>query len=305
MLSSAPWGLQGRQIGQDIAAIHFPKLTGTGETIAVIDETGIDYTDPLLGGGFGPGHRVIAGYDFFAKSPDPRTLPLDDDAHGTGTAATAAGSGYVYNGSYYQGIAPGANIVALRAGGKTNGLALDWIIKNRVKYNIVAVETVVAETRFSSQFTELLNDGVFIGCPSGNKGPGNAPALTPGIVETGSLAPDGTVSPFTERGSHMGMCAPGENVVVPRDVKGLPTEVLAAGTSWASPQVVGAAVLIKQISPRFTPAQILSILQKTGTPVFDRVSNQTYRELNLDAALKLATRQARRLHAHRAGRAKH
>jgi hypothetical protein len=189
MLSATPWGLQGRQIGQDAAAIHFPSLTGKGETIAVIDQTGIDYTDPLLGGGFGAGHKVIAGYDFIDNSPDLRTLPLDDDAHGTGTAATVAGGGYTFNDAYYQGVASGANIVALTASGKSWGSALDWILKNRVKYNIVAVETVIAETRFSSQFTELLNDGVFIGCPSGNSGPGLAPALTPGIVETGSLAP--------------------------------------------------------------------------------------------------------------------
>jgi subtilisin family serine protease len=101
------------------------------------------------------------------------------------------------------------------------------------------------------------------------------------------------------------MAAPGENVVVPRDVNGLSTEVLAAGTSWASPQVVGAAALIKQISPKFTPAQILFILQQSGTPVFDTLSNQTYRELNLDAALKLATKQARRLRLHAGVHAKH
>lgn len=27
-------------------------------------DTGIDYTHPSLGGGFGPGHKVIGGFDF-------------------------------------------------------------------------------------------------------------------------------------------------------------------------------------------------------------------------------------------------
>ena len=37
--------------------------TATGMTVAVID-TGVDYNNPALGGGFGPGAKVIAGYDF-------------------------------------------------------------------------------------------------------------------------------------------------------------------------------------------------------------------------------------------------
>ena len=38
-------------------------LTGTGVKVAVID-SGIDYHHPDLGGGFGPGYRVVTGYDF-------------------------------------------------------------------------------------------------------------------------------------------------------------------------------------------------------------------------------------------------
>ncbi|HEY8452364.1 MAG TPA: protease inhibitor I9 family protein, partial [Natronosporangium sp.] len=51
--------------------------TGAGVTVAVID-TGIDYTHPDLGGGFGPGHKVVAGYDVVNDDPDP----MDDHGHG-------------------------------------------------------------------------------------------------------------------------------------------------------------------------------------------------------------------------------
>src|SRR6185437_2724758 len=35
---------------------------GKGVTVAIID-TGIDYTHPALGGGFGPGFKVAGGWD--------------------------------------------------------------------------------------------------------------------------------------------------------------------------------------------------------------------------------------------------
>lgn len=30
----------------------------------LISTSGTDYTHPLLGGGFGPGHKVVGGFDF-------------------------------------------------------------------------------------------------------------------------------------------------------------------------------------------------------------------------------------------------
>ena len=47
-------------------------------------DTGIDYTHPSLGGGFGPGHKVIGGYDFVgdaftgSNTPQPDDDPMDE-----------------------------------------------------------------------------------------------------------------------------------------------------------------------------------------------------------------------------------
>src|SRR5215470_13516201 len=49
-------------IGADAVQAAYP-YRGTGYTVAILD-TGIDYNDTDLGGGFGAGHRVVAGYDF-------------------------------------------------------------------------------------------------------------------------------------------------------------------------------------------------------------------------------------------------
>lgn len=49
--------------------------------VAIID-TGIDYTHPALGGCFGEGCKVVAGYNFVNEDDDP----MDDDGHGTHVA---------------------------------------------------------------------------------------------------------------------------------------------------------------------------------------------------------------------------
>ena len=50
------------------------NVNGSGMSVAVID-TGVDYNNAALGGGFGPGDKVIAGYDFAGSipaTPSPR-----------------------------------------------------------------------------------------------------------------------------------------------------------------------------------------------------------------------------------------
>ncbi|MBW2984775.1 S8 family serine peptidase [Candidatus Woesearchaeota archaeon] len=64
------------------------NLTGVGMKIAIID-TGIDYTHPDLGGCFGPGCKVVDGYDIVNDDNDP----FDDYGHGTHCAGIAAGNG--------------------------------------------------------------------------------------------------------------------------------------------------------------------------------------------------------------------
>jgi subtilisin family serine protease len=87
-------------------------IDGTGIRIGILD-TGVDYTHPDLGGCFGPGCKVVAGYDFVNNDADP----MDDYGHGTHVAATAAGKG-TYTGPNgpvpMPGVAPGAEIYAYK-----------------------------------------------------------------------------------------------------------------------------------------------------------------------------------------------
>ena len=45
-------------------------FTGSDQTVAVID-SGVAYDHLALGGGYGPGHRVVGGYDFAEGDNNP------------------------------------------------------------------------------------------------------------------------------------------------------------------------------------------------------------------------------------------
>src|SRR6185503_13247698 len=105
-------------VEQDDAAASFPAITGEGVTVAVID-TGVDYNHPSLGGGFGAGKKVKAGFDFADNDADP----MDTDGHGTKVAGVIASDQFTIGGTTYQGVAPNVDLVALRIAHGNEGVA--------------------------------------------------------------------------------------------------------------------------------------------------------------------------------------
>ena len=93
---------------------------GTGQTVVVID-SGIAYDHYSLGGGFGPSHRVVGGWDFAENDGDPF-----DDApagyHGTHVAGII-GSDH----ATHTGVAPGVDLVALRVFDDSGNGTFQWV----------------------------------------------------------------------------------------------------------------------------------------------------------------------------------
>ena len=119
------------------------QVQGTGMTVAVID-TGVDYNNPALGGGFGPNNKVIAGYNFGNNSANPLAT---SSQHGTAIAGLIGSSSPTD-----LGVAPGVDIVALRVtdsndvGSLANvANALQWVISNHSQYNITAVNMSLSD----------------------------------------------------------------------------------------------------------------------------------------------------------------
>lgn len=116
--------------GADVAQSEL-GLTGAGVRVAVMD-TGIDYDHPDLGGCFGDGCRVEAGWDFVgdafnadASSPNynPVTVPGPDpddcNGHGTHVAGIVGASGEV------TGVAPDVTFGAYRVFGCAGSTTAD------------------------------------------------------------------------------------------------------------------------------------------------------------------------------------
>ncbi len=297
---------------------------GAGYSVAVID-TGINYNDPNLGGGWGK--RVIAGWNFVANTSNP----MDDNGHGTFVASEIASSS-----STYAGVAPDVNLVALKVLDSTGSgtyasvlSALNWVVAHRTQYNIVAVNlslgsgnyTVNPYTYLESDFATLKADGVFIAVAAGNdyytdsSQPGlDYPAISSNVVSVGAVW-DGSFGPiawangardystaadqivsFSERSAALSILAPGA-IVTGDGLSG--GTITMAGTSMATPVITGAAVILHEalvddgLSQDANETYILSLMQSTGKTIVDanhgtdnvQHTGLTFHRINLAAAL--------------------
>ncbi len=289
-------------------------VDGTGMTVAVID-TGVDYNNPALGGGFGPNAKVVAGYDFATSTPDPMAT---SSQHGTAVAGLI-GSDDPNN----LGVAPGVKIVALRVTGSDNtaslssiASALQWVINNHSQYNISVVNMSLsdggnyAHNWFAQdggageQITNLIGQLGAMNIPvvsatgnsfTGQQGEGFT-AIVAGVISVTAtdtsdhLLPDAQrLGAVTGMGTMTDLAAPGEGMVAPTGNSGYSS---VEGTSFATPLVTGAVVLLQQIyQARFgtlpTVNQVTQWLEQGSDPIYDPVTGLTIGRLDIPKAAAL------------------
>jgi subtilisin family serine protease len=295
-------------------------VNGAGMTVAVID-TGVNYDNDALGSGFGAGHKVVAGYDF----ADNDGNPIATSQHGTAVAGLIASSD-----PNHPGVAPGADLAALRVFNNSNQgnfdevvSALQWVLDNHTQYNITAVNLSMSDGNnyaqnwfsqdggYGQQITSLIGQLDGLNIPviaatgnsfSGQQGEG-FPAIISDTISVTSTNAAGTqisstaqrLSPAVGGAFATDLAAPGEGLTAPADGNNFDT---VEGTSFAAPQVTGAVVLLQQIyESRFgslpTVAQLDGWLQQGSDPVVDSATNTTYDRLDIaKAAALIPTAQA-------------
>ncbi|WP_329521476.1 S8 family serine peptidase [Spirillospora sp. NBC_01491] len=157
---------------------------GDGVTVAVVD-TGVDYGHPDLGGGFGAGRKVVAGYDFVNGDGDPR----DDNGHGTHVAGIVAGDGGV------QGVAPKATLTAYkvldaRGGGTESGVlaGLEAAVDPASPHPAGVVNMSLGAPGDGTEpigraASAAVRSGTVVVAAAGNEGPGAGTVATPAAAE--------------------------------------------------------------------------------------------------------------------------
>ncbi len=138
--------------------------------------------------------------------------PVTGDPYGHGTHVTSiAASGAQALSGAYQGIAPQANIVAVRAfdgmgaGRYVDVIAgLNWIVANKAKYNIRVLNLSFGASPQSFYWDDPLNQavmaawkaGIVVVVAAGNEGPDamtvNVPGNVPYVITVGALTDNNT-----------------------------------------------------------------------------------------------------------------
>ncbi len=296
--------------------------TGQGATVCVID-TGVDYTHPSLGGCFGPGCKVVMGYDFCngpscSGSVDPDPMDENVDGHGTHVAGIVASSD-----STYKGIAPAANIAAIKVFSNSNpstdysaiAAGIDFCVNYAQPFNVKVITMSLGDdgsytqatcpTILSQPIQNAVYSGIFIDAASGNNGYTDGisyPACAPNVVSVGgtydaalglqiwSACTDFTteadkIACFTNRASNLDLLAPGAQITS----TGLGGSfVNLGGTSMAAPHAAGLAALLYQVNPSLPAFDVLQIMKSSGKQIFDSLTGLTFPRINARKAFSMA-----------------
>ncbi|WP_053204480.1 S8 family serine peptidase [Jiangella muralis] len=253
---------------------------GTGSTVAVLD-TGID-----------PAHPDVAGQIAVQQDFTGGNNPVDGHGHGTHVAATVAGTG-ASSGGTRQGVAPGADLMigkVLDDGGSGQDswviAGMEWAARNGA--DVVSMSLGGWPTDGTDPLSLAVNEltaetGALFVIAGGNYGPSAYSLTSPGAADAaltvGNVTKTDDLASSSGRGPRVGdhavkpdLTAPGTNIVAARaagTAMGTPVDNLytsASGTSMATPHVAGAAAIVRQQHPDWTPEQVKAALVSTAIP---------------------------------------
>ncbi len=234
--------------------------TDDGRSVhAYVIDTGIRITHLEFGG------RARNGYDFV----DGDSTAQDCNGHGTHVAGTIGGTRF--------GVAKKVQLVAVRVldcagSGDTETVAagVDWVTGHAIKPAVANMSLGGdRDSMLDSAVARSIASGVTYTVAAGNDGK-NAANYSPADVSTaitvGATDSRDRRASFSNYGSAVDIFAPGVGIWSAYAYKNR-NDIIAqlSGTSMASPHVAGAAALVLDAYPAWTPAQVRAYLIRTST----------------------------------------
>lgn len=238
-----------------------PDINGMGVTVGLID-TGVDYLHPDLKG------RITQKKDITDNGS------FQHDLHGTALAGIIAAQ--CKNGIGICGLAPGADIVAIKAcrpiaEGKIAAMTTSFWLSQGIDYAIVQKVRVInlslggpKDPLVSDLVKEAVSRESVIVAAAGDKGLTTYPPYPAALPEVIAVAAvDIKGNPYAEgiKGNFIDLCAPGVDIMTtqPGDKYNFYT-----GTSMAAAYITGSVALLLQKQPHLKPKDVQSFLEKSA-----------------------------------------
>ncbi|MFF5294282.1 S8 family serine peptidase [Paractinoplanes globisporus] len=235
---------------------YTPMDDGSAVHAYVID-TGIRITHHELRG------RASYGYDFV----DGDAVAQDCNGHGTHVAGTIGGTHY--------GVAKKVRLVAVRVldcegEGTLSGViaGVDWVTAHAAKPAVANMSLGGGRsTTLERAVQRSINSGVTYVVAAGNENTNasaESPAALPAAITVAATDRTDRRASFSNYGSVVDLFAPGVGIrssVATSDT----AAATYSGTSMAAPHVAGAAALVLDAAPGWTPAQVRNFLVAKAT----------------------------------------
>jgi subtilisin len=269
------WGVD--HIEADV--VHSAGNRGGGINVALID-TGINYNHPDLAANY------KGGYDFVNDDSDP----MDDNNHGSHVAGTLAA---VSDGSGVVGVAPSANIYALKVAGSDGRgsysdivAALNWAASNDMHIASLSIGGTSPSTTLANAVKNAYDSGVLVVAAAGNAGSSSIlyPAAYEQAIAVGATDSLDRKASWSNYGAKIELVAPGSSI---KSTVGSSGYDIYSGTSMATPHVSGVAALVWASGVATTNTGVRTVLQSAvidlGTS--GRDSNYGYGLIRADKAV--------------------
>ena len=253
--------------------------TGAGVKVAVLD-TGVDATFPDLRG------QIAAERNFTSKQLHAVS---DRFGHGTFVAALIAGTGRAAGGAR-RGVAFGARLVIGKVIDDQGSGQESWAIAGMqwaaARARIVNLSFGAGPSAGNDPMTEAIDrltatHHVLFVAAAGNDGPADetveTPAAARAALAVGAVDGQDRLAFFSSRGPLLGrfaikpeITAPGVNITGARAAGtslGTPIDshyTVGSGTSFAAPEVAGAAAILAALHPAWGPARLKADIVSTA-----------------------------------------
>jgi hypothetical protein len=257
---------------------------GEGTVVSIID-TGIDYTHPAFGNGFGPGHRVMGGWDFVNDDGDP----MDDHGHGTHVAGIVGADS-----PELTGVAPAVRFLAYKVLGATGSGSTSNIIaaiersadpngdgdtSDRADVANLSLGGSGGPDDPSSRAVDGATAlGVVVVVAAGNAGRFHSigsPGAARSAITVGASDVNDFITSFSSRGPNSKTLAIKPEVVAPgaaiRSAYPGGRYTSLNGTSMAAPHVAGAAALVRSLHPEWSPERVKSAIVNSSAQIGSEV----------------------------------